>query len=397
MNQQRLEEWVTQALNNKSKSRGNLSRLEKLTVVIPSYGRSDFLLRQAVYWGNDVARVVIVDGSPQPLSTKMQEALSCQTNIKYLHSPETIFARLRLAAQHIHTPYAVMLGDDEFHLKKGLCQAIDKLDRDSTLVACIGQSLGFFPGARIMYSKGYPHWRYEVQGDIRERLISGMTNYNAATCYAVLREPVWRRSWGGMQPWSHLPAVELQQAIVTYIHGKLSTVDEVYWLRSGENPSVKIESEGAPEELAFEDWWLSSEFKLECERFVEVLVGEVLSVGQLGYEEAKKLIVEVMDLHMMQCMKIRRMKSRPIMSVIGSLKAIAIRVLKIPLKTLLPEKQFFKLKSKYIRRYYGGLDDLKRCKNFDSFLLDEDLVSELSEIESIVDGFHKARLDAYRT
>jgi glycosyltransferase domain-containing protein len=391
MSQQRLEEWFTQALNNQSKLRGNLSRLEKLTVVIPSYKRQDFLLRQAVYWCNDVARVVIVDGSPQPLSTKVQEALSSQTNIKYLHSPETVLARLRLAAQHIHTPYAVMLGDDEFILKKGLCQAIDKLDRDSTLVACIGQSLAFSPsrnGAKHMYSKGYPHWRYEVtQGDVRGRLMFAMMNYNAATCYAVLREPVWRRSWVESPPWSYLPTFELRQAIVTYIHGKLSTVDEVYWLRSNENPSVKIESEWDSDELAFEDWWLSSEFKLERERFVEVLAGEVVSTGQLGFEDARKLIVEVMDLYLKQAMK-----SPPQMSVIGSLKIIAIRVLKTPLKALLPEKQFFKLRAKCVRSNYGGIDDLKRSKNFDSFLLDEDLVSELSEIESIVDGFYKARL-----
>jgi hypothetical protein len=182
------------------------------------------------------------------------------------------------------------------------------------------------------------------------------------------------------------------QAIITYIHGKLSTVDEVYWLRSCGNAVVKIESEWDPHKLGFKNWWLSPEFKLERERFIEMLSGEVISMGQLDLDGAREIIIEAMDLYVML-----HLKSRPIMDVISGLKALARRVLKVPLKTLLTEKQYSGLREKYyVGGYVDDLDDLRRCKNFDSFLLDEDLVFELLEIEAIIGGFYKARLDACR-
>ena len=86
-NQNSLENWVEESLARKRLvQNSNFEPLSKLTIVIPSYGRQAFLLRQAVYWGYSRANIIIVDGSPDPLSDKMRNLLAGLPNILYLHS-----------------------------------------------------------------------------------------------------------------------------------------------------------------------------------------------------------------------------------------------------------------------------------------------------------------------
>lgn len=397
MNLSRLEKWCLQSLKERDpKHRDDLNPLTKLTVVVPSYERQDFLLRQAVYWGNDVAALIIVDGTPAPLSPDMQKGLSAQRNLRYLHLQGDISARLNLAAKHIHTPYSVLLGDDEFHLKKGLSRAIGKLEKDPTLVACIGQSLIFHPsrdGTTVTYRTGYPHWKYEVmQGDIKSRLISAMSNYNAATCYAVLREPFGSRSWGSLRPWSSPYAGEMQQAIAAYIFGKLSTVDDVYWLRSDENLPVSIKAEWN-RKLQFYDWWLSPKFQPECEDFIEILTSEAVSTRWAGYAEARTTILEAVDFYLEFC----RCKNKlSVASIASGLRSKISRLLRM----LMPEKQLLKLKASIFNVLkikegdnLGSLSDLSSKSVVDSFPMGEDLVSELAEIEALLADFYRIRLN----
>jgi len=393
----RLEEWCLKSLKEgEPKQYDVLSPLAKLTVVVPSYGRQDFLLRQAVYWGNDAAKLVIVDGSPAPLRADVEKGLSAQSNIEYLHLPKDIAARLDLAAKHVHTPYSVLLGDDEFHLKKGLSLAIDKLEKDPALVACIGQSLIFRPSidrTTLTYSTGYRHWKYEIaQTDIRQRTIAAMSNYNAATCYAVHREPFGSRSWGGLKPWSSPYVGELQQAIATYIFGKLSTVDEVYWLRSYENPPVSIKAEWDLK-LQFDDWWLSPKFQLERDEFVGILVSEAVSTGQVEYAEARTIILETVDAYL-DFSRRAKQSARTGATIVSGLRSRISRTL----RAVMTEKQLLSLKARLFGLFrmreegnLGSLGDMKRKRTTGTFPIGEDLVSELGNIEDLIVAFHAIR------
>ncbi len=400
MSVSKLEEWCSRSLRDgTAKQPARPGPRAKLTVVILSYERQEFLLRQTVYWGNDAAKLVIVDGSAQPLSKYAQETLSTQPNIKYLHYPKSLTTRLALAASHIDTPYAVFLGDDEFLLKDGLSRAISKLESDPELVACIGQSLGFYlskNGTVCTYGQGYPHWKYEmVQDDMRERLLSAMANYNAATCYAVLRAPVWGKSLGHIQDWSSPYAGEMQQALSTYIWGKLTTVDEVYWMRSHENAPVS--TKGFNRKLLFRDWWLSPKFKSERERFVEILANEAMNTNQIGDLEARKMILESVEVFM-EFLDKREHIQKASMSRVAAfsvgLKAMATRVL----ESVLPEKRARNVKaglSRLLNRgnqgNLGGLSDLMRAEATGAFRLNEKLAAELSEIETLLSEFYRAR------
>ena len=368
----------------------------RITVIIPSYERQDFLLRQMAYWGGEAASVVIVDGSRESLSGDILEALSTQPNIEYLHRPTDIASRLRVASGHIHTPYAVTLGDDEFHLKSGLSRAIEKLEIDHSLVACIGQSLTFGPsrdGTFVRWGAGYSHWRYEVtQDDARGRLISAMPNYNAATCYAVLREPFWSRSWGTLQRWSSPYAAELQQAIATYVFGKLSTVDEVYWLRSSENAPISNRKE-SNRKLRFHDWWSLPLYESERQEFVAILAAEVVASTRVGQGEAQSVIREGVEAYIQLGRRTSTAMS-PVASLTWWLRVLVGRAL----KRVVSEELFLRLRASTVRLLrmqdegnYGSLEDLIRLKSAGRLTMSSELLSELSDIETMISGFYRAR------
>lgn len=399
MSPSQLDDWFLAALAVGGRRPADVPcALTKLTVVIVSYERQDFLLRQAVYWGNGAAKVVIVDGSSRPLSGLRLEALLTQKNITYLHLPESLSVRMGLAAQHVHTLYAVLLGDDEFLLKKGLSMAIKKLEQDPTLVACMGQSLGFYPssdGAHCTYTPGYPHLGYEVtHDDVRQRLAAAMTNYTPVTSYAVVREPVWSRSWGAIHNWSSPYVGELQQAITTYIWGKLSAVDEIYWMRSYESLSINIENEHDVS-LSTYDWYSSPRFQSERDDFVETLAGELVSAEQFGYPEARNIVLEAIESYLAFYISRRNVRRGVALFTRGLIAR--------GLERVLPERRFLALKVKL----FGPLRPKEKVNlvmsenatsesSTESVLIDPETASEIAEIEVLVSGFYRARLSEER-
>ena len=159
---------------NIGKKKPNHPNLSKLTVVIPSYCRQDFIIRQCANWHGSGASVVIMDGSPKPLANTLHQAITGLGDVAYVHSAAVIVDRLKHAATLIKTPYAVMCGDDEFLFASGMSSAIALLEQDQGLVACIGQSLLYYllnNGSECSYSTGYDTYKYEVKHDnVQDRL-----------------------------------------------------------------------------------------------------------------------------------------------------------------------------------------------------------------------------------
>ncbi|MDO8776321.1 MAG: TIGR00180 family glycosyltransferase [Burkholderiaceae bacterium] len=395
-----LDNWLVSSLQNSSVVRKPFSEaLSLLTVVIPCYGRQDFLLRQCVYWHGSGVAVVIVDGSALPLGECVQQTLSGLRDITYLYSATSVMDRLKQASEHIHTRYAILLGDDEFLLLTGLCSAIAKLEQDPALVACIGQSIAFYPsgdGGSCRYGTGYPHWRYSVRNDdIQARLNASMSDYTAATCYAVLRTPVWRKSWGQQENWSSPYTGEIQQALTTYIWGKLTTVDEVYWMRSSENRPVN--NKGFNRGLSFQEWWASPIFKTEHDRFIAILSGELVSVQHMTPVKAEAIIREAVDVFITHMSEVDRGNVGPLTSrkaIVRHLRATAVKVL----KRLLPQQLLEHLKSAVFRfrsapgkGNLGTLAELKQMTTPSLFVMDDVLAEELSAMEALIASFYAAR------
>ena len=82
-----------------------MDELNRLTVVIPSFGRHDYLLRQISFWSNSAARVVIIDGSPDQLALGTQ----LPSNIEYIHDPSPFAIRMLNSVGCVKTDFVAVL------------------------------------------------------------------------------------------------------------------------------------------------------------------------------------------------------------------------------------------------------------------------------------------------
>ena len=284
-----LERWFLSRISAPRTGRSTDDPLENLTVIIPSYCRQPFLLRQIVYWMYAPVKVIILDGSTESLSPHLMKAVAPLLHITYWHNPVGIMERLVAVKSMISTSYAVLQGDDEFLLHGGLRKAVQYLKENADDAGCIGQSIRFYISkdkSQIAYGTGYPHFNYNVRADsVLERFEHAMEHYNAATCYAVLRTEVWKDSLASLLKTACKDVCEVQQALATYSAGKFSTVDQIYWLRSCEN--VPVMDSNHFKNLSFPAWWISSAYADERQKAVVAIAAVIQKYAPLSITEAE--------------------------------------------------------------------------------------------------------------
>lgn len=247
-----------------------VSLLSQLTIVIPSYGRPDYLLRNMQYWSGKPSCVLVMDGSPNGLSEK--EVSKFGSNITYIHRVVSLTERLSLACDLISTPYATMLSDDDFFSAVGLELAIAELQRDSELACCGGNCASFLwkpESQNVSTRTHYPeqsHFAIDFD-DVSKRTIQHFRHYTPAAVYAVHRTPGFRLA---MQAANHsnscIYAAELAFEFVTAYLGKMKTINNCYWLRSLENEPVNVQ--GSPRSFRFHHWYQDPQYRTEVESWL---------------------------------------------------------------------------------------------------------------------------------
>ena len=273
--------------------------LADLTVIIPTLNRPEFVLRQVCYWAPSAAQIMFVDGSSQPIPRRVRTAIDGLRRITYIHDEQPFGERLAVAASGISTSYAVMLGDDEFHLPSGLRSLIRVLEEEPDLVGCMGQVLSFTPldnFRRCLFSRAYGDLQDFVvdQEQPVDRLVAAMNPYRMATCYAVLRSSVWRRSWGSVGSFTSGVAAEMQQSMAVHLLGPFRAVSVLQWLRSVENEITPISNAEAEQNrmIWFPEWWTDPLFIAERARFVDGLVTAVAEeIGMTAQDCADQIVL----------------------------------------------------------------------------------------------------------
>ena len=273
--------------------------LAQLTIVIPSFCREEYLLRQIVYWAFTDATIIIADGSPVSLDSQVIELISGIKNIQYFHMVDSYTHRIRESCNRITTPYAMCLADDDLFLKEGLCSAVDRLNEDIDIAVCMGQVIGIEYDEKKMRTYLFPYGdsleNYHVthQNPLK-RIQLGIDNYRTATSYAVFRSSTFKDVWNSMQMTSCLEATEYEHAILTYACGNLSTVSNTYWLRSFECEPVDSVIDGT-RKTTFDNWWKAQEYQQECEAFINRLSFKLSQAIGTSEDNARREIFRVID------------------------------------------------------------------------------------------------------
>ncbi len=401
-----IEDWCLDALKRHSDAGSELSgELSNLTVVVPSWRRQDYLLRQIRYWSASSASLVIVDGSRFPLPDRIRSAVEAHPRITYRHDLSSQADRLRLAGGLIESPYAVMLGDDEFHLPAGLSASIRVLEDDQKLVGCKGQVLSFSPVGpyrRSVFARCYlsMHGHSIRHSDPADRLIAAMSDYTMATCYAVLRTPVWRRSWGSLGEYESGHAAELQQAMAVYLLGPFTTTSHVQWLRSIENPPAPLSpAEEKDGRIWFPEWWEGQRYEAERVAFVSRLAELVADELGADRDECASWVMAGAEVFVDEHRSDYEFEE-PVQGLLTRLVPAAVEMLRTVVRCF-PDPLFLGAKRwrgrvlRFLRRsggdYYGAVEDLPGIFRTEGLVLAPGVVDEIASIEVMVREFHALR------
>jgi glycosyltransferase domain-containing protein len=273
----------------------NSNLLSKLTIVIPTYNRQSYALRNMRYWSDYGATVHVLDGSSLAISEL--ELASLTNKICYHHLPISISERLKLAVDFVVTEYSVMMGDDEFFVPSALESCISELDSNPELVSCMGRCLAFNNSLNgVVGWIAYPEMEdYAIlQDDPMQRMVAHMNPYTCSTIYAVTRTPVWKMAMStiGRREFSPFNLNEIQFELVICYQGKSKVIPTLLWLRSSENVPIRdLEKMPRDKNYLVEGWWLNTSKKAEHIEFLKIM-SDALAKND---DQVKRVIVGVVQ------------------------------------------------------------------------------------------------------
>ncbi|MCI5207771.1 MAG: TIGR00180 family glycosyltransferase [Candidatus Electrothrix sp. ATG2] len=259
-----------------------MSILSKLTLIVPTYSRQNFALRNMRYWSGRGISVHVLDGSDTPIEQKYLKGLS--GNIEYHHNPVSLYERLRYAEELVSTEYCSLLSDDEFFLPSGLEAAIQQLDQNQELVSCGGQAIGFFTSDKgILGRLKYPEFKdYSVeQDDAASRMYAHMAQYTPSTIYSVVRADVWKKAMQVtlLREYPVYAIPELQFELVVAFLGKSTLLDNLFWLRSYENTPIRGTDISLDPKNRFEQFWDLPGKKQNKKNFLDTMAHELIELS----------------------------------------------------------------------------------------------------------------------
>ncbi|MGY5796110.1 TIGR00180 family glycosyltransferase [Rheinheimera faecalis] len=256
-----------------------MSLLKHLTLVIPSYNRTEYLIRAMKFWSGKAVTLLALDGSSKSVSEELLKGIA--PNVHYIHNPVSIQERLAQSCTLIQTKYAALLSDDDFFASTGLEEAIAELEANPDLVSCNGNCISFKWRATENFVSTRLNYPEQIGLNIRhqsteERITEHFRNYTPASIYAVNRAETFIL---GMQAASHknscVYSLEMAFEFVASFMGGMKTLNCCYWLRSLDNEPVSVT--GADRGFRFHQWLTMPEFKDEVDAWF-AYISELLSV-----------------------------------------------------------------------------------------------------------------------
>ena len=117
------------------------SELSKLTLVMPTYGRQNHVIRNIAYWSNTGVILLVLDASPIPIENEILKSFG--ENIIYIHDTNNYNERLVNSFSKINSKYAQLICDDEFYPISAVISCIKDLEKNDDIISCMGVCLGF--------------------------------------------------------------------------------------------------------------------------------------------------------------------------------------------------------------------------------------------------------------
>ena len=262
--------------------------LSKLTLVMATYGRQKHAIRNMTYWSNTGVILLVLDASPIAISNEILKNFS--DNIIYVHDTSNYNQRLVNSFSKINTKYAQLICDDEFYPISAVLSSIKELEKDDTIISCMGVCLGFEidkKNKKIFSKRTYlrllENYNYTMNTDPIERLSRYMLYYEPFLMYAVIRTDIWKKAFDlplkfmrnqlgkkNVEKFNFFASDEIQINMYLGFAGKSKIIRELYWLRSfGEHLTIReLHKKLSEPKSSFQEWWNSNS---ETDEYLKIL------------------------------------------------------------------------------------------------------------------------------
>ena len=176
---------------------GQRTREHRLSVLIYSYNRHEFLRRQILYWADKPVDLLIADGSQDPMKVLEAERQG-QFCLIYHHAPgpRNVNLRMKWLATNASTPHVVFLDDQDTFLWSAAIRLMDFLDNSVEYASASGAIF-------CRYTK-YQFWDYNTHGFDIDQAGAGARAIDAwgrnapigRCAYSIMRASVARVLYG---------------------------------------------------------------------------------------------------------------------------------------------------------------------------------------------------------
>jgi glycosyltransferase domain-containing protein len=272
--------------------------LSDLTIIIPTYNRSAYLIRQIIYLSNSSASLIIADGSENKIDQKIIDRLKLFRDFEYIHSTDLSYVdRIKFSSKKIQSKYAMCLAEDDFLVFSSVQKALQVLGSDKLLSACFGQiaALDYNKSKNKSYliKYGSSLKNYSIrQNDPKERLLFAFNSYRSFSPYAVFRQNHFKEIWSRIDTSFCLELTEYEHAINTLLIGQITTIDELFWVRSQELESLDNKLDGSRKNN-FKKWYTDKAFENDVKKFKERTLNNLIYYLDCSYEDALTILNKV--------------------------------------------------------------------------------------------------------
>jgi len=308
-----------------------MSLLSKLSIVIPTFNRPEYVMRSIRYWSDYDVTVHVLDGSQVPI----KDLSLLESNINYHHLPISLMERLYKSIKLVDTEYSMMSADDEFFIPSALESCIEEMKNNHEIVSCMGSAISFLvKDKKILTNVVYPTLRNHSvnQETPLARSIYHMSTYVPSSIYSVIRSDVWKKSIHALSYKNYEVFVksigELQFEITSSYLGKSKIINELMWLRSFENEPIRVQESETT--LGIHEFWYKDSNKLIRDEIINTIVKSISSKEEKEYMITKNvsLAFDAYIENLLKRQKKKSLKHRVVASIVPkTMVALIIRLM----------------------------------------------------------------------
>jgi glycosyltransferase domain-containing protein len=281
-----------------------IDMLSRLTLVIPTYNRQQYALRNMRYWSNKGPTIHVLDGSLKTIDTVLLRSMG--NNIHYHHLPISFVERLAYVMNQIETEYAILNCDDEFFLPSALMTCIKQLDEVEEMSACGGRSISFYYKDHSVFgNQVYPLMKDHslTQDNPLHRMVTHFGNYTQVALYSVVRTGFWKKSFAAhiKKEFALYAAAEYQFEMSIAFLGKTKIIPELMWLRSDETEPIRGLDPSWDPKNRIHHWWQNKSNKEEQEEFLQLMAEALTNESNTKIKEIKEGVAKTLDAYTIFC------------------------------------------------------------------------------------------------